>query len=129
MKTKIFKMNPDKPDITELKICADIIKNGGTVAFPTETVYGLGANALDVEAVKKIFAAKGRPGDNPLILHISKPEDIEKYATIFTDEAKNLAKVFWPGPISLILPRKETVPDAVTGGLNTVAFPISFLIF
>lgn len=124
MKTKIFKMNPDKPDITELKICADIIKNGGTVAFPTETVYGLGANALDVDAVKKIFAAKGRPGDNPLILHISKPEDIEKYATIFTDEAKNLAKVFWPGPISLILPRKETVPDAVTGGLNTVAFRI-----
>ena len=124
MKTKVFKMDPDKPDISKLKICAEIIKNGGTVAFPTETVYGLGANALDVNAVKKIFTAKGRPGDNPLILHISKIEDIEKYALNFNDTARKLAKVFWPGPISIILPRKKTVPNVVTGGLNTVAFRI-----
>ena len=124
MKTRIFKMNPDNPDIKALQTCADIIKHGGTVAFPTETVYGLGANALDTNAVKKIFKAKGRPGDNPLILHISKISDIEKYAVDFNEKARMLAKIFWPGPLSIILPRKNTVPDAVTGGLDTVAFRI-----
>lgn len=124
MKTRIFKMNPDKPDIKSLQACAEIIKHGGTVAFPTETVYGLGANALNPDAVKKIFKAKGRPGDNPLILHISKTSDIEKYAHAFNKKARMLAKIFWPGPLSIILPRKSSVPDAVTGGLDTAAFRI-----
>ena len=124
METKIYKIDPDNIDINIIRKCADIIRHGGTVAFPTETVYGLGANALDAEAVKKIFIAKGRPGDNPLILHISKTDDIEKYAVDFNEKARMLAKIFWPGPLSIILPRKETVPDAVTGGLDTVAFRI-----
>ena len=117
-------MNPDDIDMDALQECAGIIRSGGTVAFPTETVYGLGANALDVSAVKKIFKAKGRPGDNPLILHIAKTDDVEKYVLSFSDEAKLLAKIFWPGPISLILPRNTKVSDAVTGGLDTVAFRI-----
>lgn len=124
MKTKIFKMNPDKPDMKSLQICAKIIKNGGTVAFPTETVYGLGANGLDINAVKKIFDAKGRPGDNPLILHITDIEDIEKYALGFGREARLIAKIFWPGPLSIILKKKDNIPDLVTGGLDTAAFRI-----
>ena len=124
MNTKVFKIDPDNIDMKAIRACADILKSGGTVAFPTETVYGLGANALDADAVRKIFTAKGRPGDNPLILHISSEKEIEKYALSFSDEAKNLAKVFWPGPLSIILPRRSSVPDEVTGGLDTVAFRI-----
>lgn len=124
MVTKIYKIDPDNIDMKAINECAGIIRNGGTVAFPTETVYGLGANALDPDAVKKIFKAKGRPGDNPLILHISTTNDIEKYAGSFSEQARMLSKIFWPGPLSIILPRKNTVPDEVTGGLNTVAFRI-----
>jgi len=124
METKVFKMNPDKPDISKLKICADIIKNGGTVAFPTETVYGLGANALNAAAVRKIFKAKGRPVDNPLIMHILSIEDIKKYALKITDDIVKLGKIFWPGPLSIILNRKANVPNETSGGLDTVAFRI-----
>lgn len=124
METKIYKMNPEKPDMESLRVCAEIIKTGGTVAFPTETVYGLGANALDTDAVKKIFEAKGRPGDNPLILHLTDIGDIEKYAYNFGNEAMLLAKIFWPGSLSIILKKKGIVPDIVTGGLGTVAFRI-----
>ncbi|MBE6686561.1 MAG: threonylcarbamoyl-AMP synthase [Ruminococcaceae bacterium] len=99
---------------------AEIIKNGGLVAFPTETVYGLGANALDPLAAKKIYSAKNRPSNNPLIIHISDPADAEKYC--FTNELYyKLAKRFMPGPLTVILPKKDIVPYAVTGGLETVA--------
>lgn len=97
-----------------------ILKNGGVVAIPTETVYGLAANALDEKAVAKIFAAKGRPADNPLIVHITDAKDIEKYAYP-NEKAAALAKKFWPGPLTIILPKKDCIPDIVSAGLDTVA--------
>ena len=117
----------EKKDLKELyqdgdiKLAADIIKNGGLVAFPTETVYGLGANALMEEAAKKIYAAKGRPRDNPLIVHISKVEDVWHIAKRIPHIFYELAKKFWPGPMTLVLKKKEIVPDATSGGLDTVA--------
>ncbi len=99
---------------------ADIIKSGGLVVFPTETVYGLGGNATDPSAAAKIYAAKGRPSDNPLIIHVSSPEEAELYA-ITSDAYYKLAKKFMPGPLTVILPRKNTVPKETTGGLETVA--------
>lgn len=104
-----------------MKIAGDIIKNGGLVAFPTETVYGLGGDALNVESSKKIYAAKGRPSDNPLIVHICKWESIYDIAEEVTDEAKLLADTFWPGPLTMILKKKDSVPYETTGGLDTVA--------
>lgn len=100
---------------------ADLIKNGGIIAFPTETVYGLGADALDPEAVAKIFKAKGRPSDNPLIVHIAEIKDLEKLAQDIPEEAYILAKGFWPGPLTLVLKRQNIVPDITTSGLDTVA--------
>ena len=99
---------------------AEIIKNGGLVAIPTETVYGLGANGLSEAAVAKIFEAKGRPQDNPLILHISGPEEIERFCHHIPQAAFDLAEKFWPGPLTIILPAKEIVPKATTAGLSTV---------
>ncbi len=113
MKTKIFTSR-------KLKEPAEIIKNGGLVAFPTETVYGLGANAFDIKAVKKIFEAKGRPSDNPLIVHIAKKEQINEIAFI-NPEAEKIIKKFWPGPLTIILKNKKIISREVTGGLNTVA--------
>lgn len=105
---------------TAIKKAAEILKSGGLVVFPTETVYGLGGNALDSDAAKKIYAAKGRPSDNPLIIHISDPRDAEKYC--FTNETYyRLAEAFMPGPLTVILPKKDIVPLSVTGGLSTVA--------
>ena len=100
---------------------AEIIKNGELVAIPTETVYGLGANGLDPEAVAKIFKAKGRPQDNPLILHIADAADMEKYCYAIPECAYRLAEAFWPGPLTLVLPAKEIVPTCTTAGLPTVA--------
>ena len=103
-----------------IKKAAEILKDGGLVVFPTETVYGLGGNALDDGAAKKIYAAKGRPSDNPLIIHVSRPEDAEKYC--YTSEHfYDLAKAFMPGPLTVILPKKDTIPLSVTGGLDSVA--------
>ena len=99
---------------------ANIIKNGGLVAIPTETVYGLGANGLDENAVLKIFEAKGRPQDNPLILHIAGPEQIETFAHHIPQAAYDLAEKFWPGPLTMILPAREFIPKRTTGGLDTV---------
>jgi len=99
---------------------AEILKNGGLVGIPTETVYGLGANGLDPEAVSEIFLAKGRPQDNPLILHIPEAGWLERYCEDIPEAAYRLAKEFWPGPLTMILPRKPIVPDAVTAGLDTV---------
>ena len=103
------------------RIAADIIKNGGLVAVPTETVYGLGANGLDEAAVMKIFEAKGRPQDNPLILHIAGAEEIERYCHHIPRAAYDLAEKFWPGPLTIVLPARRSVPRRTTGGLDTVA--------
>ncbi|MBR1478761.1 MAG: threonylcarbamoyl-AMP synthase [Lachnospiraceae bacterium] len=121
---KVKISNPD--NLTEadgeiLKKAGEIIKNGGVVAFPTETVYGLGGNALDAGASKKIYAAKGRPSDNPLIVHISDFGDIYEIAEAVPEYAKRLAEIFWPGPLTMILKKKAKVPDETTGGLDTVA--------
>jgi len=99
---------------------AEIIKNGGLVAIPTETVYGLGANGLDENAVREIFRVKGRPQDNPLILHIAGPEDIERFAHGVPQAAYTLAEKFWPGPLTMVLPARANVPRRTTGGLDTV---------
>ncbi|MBE6992252.1 MAG: threonylcarbamoyl-AMP synthase [Ruminococcaceae bacterium] len=101
--------------------CAEMIKNGGLVAIPTETVYGLGANGLDEEAVLKIFLAKGRPQDNPLILHLADADEIEKYCCDVPETAKKLAQHFWPGPLTMVLKAKDIVPKCTTAGLDTVA--------
>ena len=102
-------------------IAADIIKKGGLVAIPTETVYGLGANGLDEAAVARIFEAKGRPQDNPLILHICGPEQIQQFCHHIPQKAYDLARRFWPGPLTMVLPARDTVPKRTTGGLSTVA--------
>ena len=105
----------------DLNTAANIIKSGGLVAFPTETVYGLGADALNPNASEKIYKAKGRPSDNPLIVHIADPTHMEQIAQDIPDKAYELARVFWPGPLTMILNKKNIVPDNTTGGLNTVA--------
>ncbi len=107
-------------DYSNLKVVGKIIKNGGLVLFPTETVYGLGANGLDENAVKKIYKAKGREQDNPLILHVSNFDMVSKIAKNITDIEYTLMKTFWPGPFTIILDRTEIVPDIVTAGLDTV---------
>ena len=114
MKTRIF----SKKDIEE---AAQILKAGGLVAFPTETVYGLGGNGLDKEAARKIYAAKGRPSDNPLILHVSKMEEVYPLVESVPEKAKLLMESFWPGPLTLILKKSKIVPLESTGGLDTVA--------
>ena len=103
------------------QIAAEIIQNGGLVAIPTETVYGLGANGLDEAAVAKIFEVKGRPQDNPLILHISGPEQIELFCHHIPQAAYDLAEAFWPGPLTMVLPARSNVPKRTTAGLSTVA--------
>ena len=102
-------------------VAARLIRAGELVAIPTETVYGLGANGLDEEAVKKIFEAKGRPQDNPLILHVAEAKQMEEYCHDIPDAAWVLAEKFWPGPLTMVLPAKENVPRRTTGGLETVA--------
>lgn len=114
MKTQIF----GKEGISE---AAEILKGGGLVAFPTETVYGLGGNGLDKEAAKKIYAAKGRPSDNPLILHVSSIEEVYPLVKALPEKAKKLMEAFWPGPLTLVLPKSDLVPKESTGGLETVA--------
>lgn len=105
----------------QLHKVANLLKAGKTVVFPTETVYGLGANALDPEAAKKIYEAKGRPSDNPLIVHISKKEDVDFLAGNISQDSKLLMEAFWPGPLTLILDKSDNVPIETTGGLMTVA--------
>ena len=105
----------------ELKYAGEVIKQGGLVAFPTETVYGLGGDALNPKSSEKIYAAKGRPSDNPLIVHISRLEDLWVVAKEVSKEAEKIAQAFWPGPLTMILPKADCVPFETTGGLNTVA--------
>ena len=109
-------LQPDTPEIA-----AKLIQSGELVAIPTETVYGLGANGLSEAAVAKIFEAKGRPQDNPLILHISGPEQIELFCHHIPQKAYDLAERFWPGPLTIVLPARDVVPRRTTGGLSTVA--------
>ena len=109
-----------RPDEDALQAAAGIFRAGGLVAFPTETVYGLGANALDRDAVLSIFAAKGRPADNPLIVHIHDERQLEGLVEI-PPLARPLMRRFWPGPLTILMPRTERIPDAVTAGLETVA--------
>ena len=104
-----------------LEKAAAIIRAGGLVAFPTETVYGLGANALDEAAAKKIYAAKGRPSDNPLIAHVSCLEEIAPLVSNMPENGKKLAKAYWPGPMTMVFPKSAIVPYGTTGGLDTVA--------
>lgn len=120
MKTKVQFIKDIDKDIKYLEEAAEIIKNGGIGAFPTETVYGLGANALDGEAVKKIFVAKGRPQDNPLIIHIADKKDIDKYVAETPKYAQDLMDKFWPGPLTIILKKKDIVSDVTSAGLDTV---------
>ena len=113
----IDKLYKDK----DIRLAADIIKSGGLVAFPTETVYGLGADAFMEEAAKKIYAAKGRPSDNPLIVHISEIREVDDIAECIPDIFYSLAKKYWPGPMTVVLKKRNIVPDATSGGLDTVA--------
>lgn len=121
MNTIIIKVDEHNLRTEDLEAAAGILREGGLVAFPTETVYGLGANALDSSAARKIYEAKGRPSDNPLIVHISEVEDLEILAREIPDKAYQLANVFWPGPLTIILKKKDRVPYGTTGGLDTVA--------
>ena len=114
----------EKTNTEELKIVCNLIRNGELVIFPTETVYGIGANALDENAVGKIFIAKGRPSDNPLIVHLADRRKIEEIAQDITEVERKLIDAFMPGPFTIILKRKPIVPDIVTAGLDTVAVRI-----
>lgn len=105
---------------TSAKVAARLLREGGTVAFPTETVYGLGALAFDAKAVRRIFIAKGRPDDNPLIVHIADRSQVSDLAQKIPAYARQLMDAFWPGPLTLVLPRSSRVPDVVTAGLDTV---------
>ncbi|HYP15183.1 MAG TPA: L-threonylcarbamoyladenylate synthase [Bryobacteraceae bacterium] len=108
----------------DVERAAEILRSGGLVAFPTETVYGLGANALDDRAVERIFIAKGRPATSPLIVHVSSLQMLDQVVATWPAEADRLAKLFWPGPLSLVLPKRAAIPDRVTAGLQTVGVRI-----
>ncbi len=121
MTTKILKIDVNHPEENKIAEAASIIKQGGLVAFPTETVYGLGADALLPEGAKRIYAAKGRPSDNPLIVHIADFEALDRIARDIPAGAKALADAFWPGPLTMIFHKTSLVPYETTGGLDTVA--------
>lgn len=121
MQTYYWKLQNNGEDAELIAKAAELIQKGEVVAFPTETVYGLGADGLNSEAVAKIFAAKGRPNDNPLILHIADKESINQLTSGLTENAKVLMEKFWPGPLTLIVAKSAIVPDAVSAGLPTVA--------
>lgn len=121
MDTYIVEINENEIDEESIKRGGEILKCGGLVAFPTETVYGLGGDALNKESSKKIYAAKGRPSDNPLIVHISNMEALDKIVKSVPKEAVLLANRFWPGPLTMIFEKSDLVPTETTGGLNTVA--------
>ena len=122
MNTKLIKIEDTKQiKNEELAEAAQILRDGGLVAFPTETVYGLGANALDETAAKKIYAAKGRPSDNPLIAHISCLEELKPLVAYIPEAGRKLAEAYWPGPLTMVFPKSDIVPYGTTGGLDTVA--------
>ena len=119
METKVAIIKDINTDIRFIEEAGKVIRNGGTVAFPTETVYGLGANALDDEAVRKIFIAKGRPQDNPLIIHVSTKE-ISELVKDVPEVAQKIIDKFWPGPLTVILEKKDIIPNVTSANLNTI---------
>ena len=121
MKAEVVAMDAEHLNMEAIQKAGKILREGGLVAFPTETVYGLGGNALDPKASMKIYAAKGRPSDNPLIVHIADMDALEDIAQSVPEAAVKLADHFWPGPLTMIFPKKEAVPKSTTGGLETVA--------
>ncbi|MBO5341590.1 MAG: threonylcarbamoyl-AMP synthase [Lachnospiraceae bacterium] len=121
MRTEVIIQEENRIDNTSLTRAGDIIRRGGLVAFPTETVYGLGGDGLNPESSRKIYEAKGRPSDNPLIIHICRMEDLYSIVKEVPESAKKLAEAFWPGPLTMILPKADCVPKETTGGLDTVA--------
>ena len=121
MKTEIAVLSEDNIDKSVIERAGAILRAGGLVAFPTETVYGLGGDALNPESSRKIYAAKGRPSDNPLIVHITNMEALEKIVTEIPEGALKLSKRFWPGPLTMIFKKNDIVPKETTGGLDTVA--------
>ena len=122
MNTEILKIDPENIDKSLIMRASGIILSGGLVAFPTETVYGLGANAADAAAVKGIFRAKGRPSDNPLIVHVSSIDQVERIVSGIPGMAKKLMEAFWPGPLTLVMRKAESVPSEITAGLDTVGY-------
>ncbi|OYT48741.1 MAG: threonylcarbamoyl-AMP synthase [Desulfurococcales archaeon ex4484_42] len=121
IRTRVVKVDPINPDVGLLRNIAEVIRSGGLVVFPTETVYGLGANAYDAKAVIKIFKAKERPIDNPLIVHINSINQLVNLTSEQPEEVFIIAKKFWPGPITVVLPKSKKVPKEVTAGLPTIA--------
>ncbi|HEY7877874.1 MAG TPA: L-threonylcarbamoyladenylate synthase [Gemmatimonadaceae bacterium] len=119
--TSLVRVDPERPDPSVVGRAADILRRGGLVAFPTETVYGLGANARDPDAVRKIFAAKERPTSDPLIVHVLDTEAARAVTAEWPETAQRLAAAFWPGPLTLVLPKHGDIPEIVTAGLDTVA--------
>ncbi len=119
--TVYFKINPANPEKEAIQEAGRIIREGGLVAFPTETVYGLGTNALNSKAVAEVFKAKGRPADNPLIIHISDINQVYDLTDEITVQTQRVMDAFWPGPLTVVLPKKQNIPPEVTAGLNTVA--------
>jgi len=122
--TKIIQLSTEYPDAYKVKEAAEVLRAGGLVAFPTETVYGLGADALNADAVQKVFKAKGRPSDNPLIVHIASLENIQQFASSVSGKGMQLARRFWPGPLTLVFYKKIGIPDGVTAGLKTIALRV-----
>ena len=120
-KTLILRVNPQKPETKKVQIAAEFIKNGGLVAFPTETVYGLGADALNAKAIWALFRAKKRPLDNPPIVHVEKINDVYELAEQVSPEAEKLMKAFWPGPLTLVFKHADIVPEVTVAGLSTIA--------
>lgn len=120
LETKLYTLRQVEGCEAEINEAAAIIRTGGLLGIPTETVYGLGADALNPKAVEHIYEAKGRPSDNPLIIHVPDESWLERYCEQVPPMAYQLAEAFWPGPLTMILPRKAVVPDRTTGGLNTV---------
>ena len=118
--TRLITVDAHAPDPAAIAEAAAVLRAGGLVAFPTETVYGLGANALDPGAVARIFEAKGRPATNPVIVHVAAIVEVARVAAAWPPVAQQLADAFWPGPLTLVLPRRPEVPDAVTAGLGSV---------
>lgn len=121
MRTVVMTQDEKRIDLNGIARAGEIIQKGGLVAFPTETVYGLGGDGLNPDSSRKIYEAKGRPSDNPLIIHIYRMEDLEVLVKEIPENAKKLAQAFWPGPLTMILPKTDIVPKETTGGLDTVA--------
>ena len=121
MDTKVVTVDKEKPDLQVMRMAGEILRKGGLVAFPTETVYGLGGDGLNAGSSKKIYAAKGRPSDNPLIIHIADLESLEKIVKSVPPKARLLAEKFWPGPLTMIFSKSSRVPYETTGGLESVA--------